>query len=312
MINKKQLQNGCLVRYLNKPIDPRKMTNKASRLVLGTAAFGQAYGIFNSSNITTNKEVHSILEYCAENGINTLDTAQSYGDSEKLLGENGIKNFLVVTKVFCEKSYEKGELEIKARASLKRLGIQKCHGILIHNGEALQGPHGGVIASDLRALVELGLTEKIGLSTYDPKEADQTLSKFQLDLVQIPMNLFDRRAVEGGFIEKWSLNGIEVHLRSIFLQGLLLKKPVTIPKNPASTPVEECTKYINICKSRRISPLDGCLSYAFKNAPGAKVVVGPTSTQEMQEIAEFNLIDIPSGKEIMPPWNSTFDPRNWN
>jgi hypothetical protein len=67
-----------------------------------------------------------------------------------------------------------------------------------------------------------------------------------------------------------------------------------------------------MCRSSRINPLDGCLSYVFKNAPGARVVVGPTSTQEMKEIAEFNLIDIPERKEIMPPWNSTFDPRNWH
>ena len=279
---------------------------------MGTAAFGQAYGISNSNTLTTNREIHSILEYCLENGINTLDTAQSYGNSEKILGQNGIKNFLVVTKVFCERNHKKGELEVKVRASLRRLGIQKLHGLLIHNEDALQGSQGGVIASELRVLVELGLTEKIGFSTYDPKEADIILSKFHLDLVQIPMNLFDRRAVEGGFIEKWSLNKTEVHLRSVFLQGLLVKKPVTIPKNPASTPMEECKKYINICRYNRINPLDGCLSYVFKNAPGARVVVGPTSTQEMQEIAEFNLIDVPAGKELTPPWNSTFDPRNWN
>jgi len=279
---------------------------------LGTAAFGQAYGISNSNTLTTSKEIHSILEYCLENGINTLDTAQSYGDSEKILGENEIEKFLVVTKIFCERNYKKGELELKVRASLKRLRIQKCHGILIHNEDALRGPQGGVIASELRALVELGLTEKIGFSTYDPKEADITLSKFQLDLVQIPMNLFDRRAVEGGFIEKWSSNRTEVHLRSVFLQGLLVKGPANTPKKSDLIPAEECAKYINICRSSRISPLDGCLSYVFKNAPGARVVVGPTSTQEMKEIAEFNLIDIPSGKELTPPWNSNFDPRNWN
>ena len=279
---------------------------------MGTAAFGQAYGISNSKTLTTSKEIHSILEYCLESGINTLDTAQSYGDSEKILGENEIEKFLVVTKIFCERNYKKGELELKVRASLKRLRIQKCHGILIHNEDALQGPQGGVIASELRALVELGLTEKIGFSTYDPKEADITLSKFQLDLVQIPMNLFDRRAVEGGFIEKWISNRTEVHLRSVFLQGLLVKELATTQKKSASIPAEECAKYVNICRSTGISPLDGCLSYVFKNAPGAKVVVGPTSTQEMQEIAEFNLIDIPAGKELTPPWNSTFDPRNWN
>jgi len=290
----------------------QEKADKASRLILGTAAFGLAYGVSNSNNITTGREVHSILEYCLENGINTLDTAERYGDSEKILGENGIENFHVVTKVFCDKNYNKGDLELKVRASLKRLGIQKCHGILIHNEDALQGPQGGVIAIELRALVELGLTEKIGFSTYDPKEADITLSRHQLDLVQIPMNLFDRRAVEGGFIEKWSLNRTEVHLRSVFLQGLLLKKPVTTQKKSATIPVDECTKYINICRSSRINPLDACLSYVFKNAPGARVVVGPTSTQEMKEIAEFKMIDIPEAKEITPPWNSTFDPRNWN
>ena len=285
---------------------------KANRLILGTAAFGQAYGVSNSNNVTTSKEVHSILKTCLGNGINTLDTAQSYGDSEKILGENGIKNFRVVTKVFCDRNYKKGDLELMVRASLNRLKIQKCHGILIHNEDALKGPQGAVIASELRALVELGLTEKIGFSTYDPKEADITLSKLQLDLVQIPMNLFDRRAVEGGFIEKWSLKRTEVHLRSVFLQGLLLKKPVTTQKKSAKIPIGDCAKYIDMCRSSRINPLDGCLSYVFKNAPEARVVVGPTSTQEMKEIAEFDLIDLPERKEITPPWNSTFDPRNWN
>ena len=279
---------------------------------MGTAAFGQAYGISNSNTLPTKREVHSILEYCLENGINTLDTAQSYGDSEKILGENGIEKFLVVTKIFCERNYKKGQLELKVRASLKRLGIQKCHGVLIHNEEALKGPEGGSIANELRVLVELGLTEKVGFSTYEPKEADITLSRFQLDLVQIPMNLFDRRAVEGGFIEKWSLNKTEVHLRSVFLQGLLVKEPGRTQKKSASIPLDKCAKYINICRSNRISPLDGCLSYVFKNAPGARVVVGPTSTLEMKEIAEFNLIDVPVGGEMTPPWNPTFDPRNWN
>ena len=70
----------------------QEKADKASRLILGTAAFGQAYGVSNSNNITTGREAHSILEYCLENGINTLDTAERYGDSEKILGENGIKN----------------------------------------------------------------------------------------------------------------------------------------------------------------------------------------------------------------------------
>jgi aryl-alcohol dehydrogenase-like predicted oxidoreductase len=281
-------------------------------LILGTAAFGQAYGISNSTTAMQDQEIKPLLEFCLKNKINTLDTARDYDDSEIRLGEIGVEKFLVITKIFCDENYKKGDMERKVRSSLQRLRIQKCDGVLIHNGEALQSPLGELLAIELRALVDLGLTEKVGFSTYDPKEADITLSRFRLDIVQTPMSLFDRRVVEGGFIDKWRLKKIEIHLRSVFLQGLLLKDPKKTLKNPDSAPLEECEKYRNTCRLNKINPLDGCLSYVFKNAPGARVVVGPISAQEMKQISEFKMIEVSAEKEVMPPWNSKFDPRNWN
>lgn len=70
-----------------------------SRLALGTVQFGMSYGISNTAGQVPQDEVAKILDYCKANGIDTLDTARGYGESEAVIGQFDLSPFKIVTKL---------------------------------------------------------------------------------------------------------------------------------------------------------------------------------------------------------------------
>ena len=69
------------------------------KLALGTAQFGMQYGIANSDIKLSLDDIYKILETAKNNGIDTLDTAFQYGESQKNLGRVGAKNWKVISKL---------------------------------------------------------------------------------------------------------------------------------------------------------------------------------------------------------------------
>ena len=179
------------------------------------------YGVTNQNGQVTIDTARNILNIAKQSNIRTLDTASLYGNSEQVLGEIGINDYQVITKTTFLKD-DVNEVIVNFYKSLERLNRDKVEGLLIHNIGDIENNQFDTLFSKLNELKKEGLIGKIGFSTYTPVQIDFLLHTFDFDLIQVPFNVFDNRLIEGGQLKRLKNKGIEVHARSLFLQGVLL------------------------------------------------------------------------------------------
>jgi aryl-alcohol dehydrogenase-like predicted oxidoreductase len=258
------------------------------RLALGTAQFGLSYGVANNSGQIDLNQGKLLLDCALKNGINTLDTAIAYGNSERRLGQIGVEKWHVVSKLpdlpdKCENV--KGWVVEQVHHSIIRLGIDQLYGLLLHKPQQLLDPNGHLIYQSLIQLKADGLLNKIGISIYDPSELDLLCKEFDFDLIQAPFNILDRRILYSGWLTKLSNLGIEVHTRSTFLQGLLLMSEKDIP-----TKFDQWTllwlEWFNWLKNSEISALEACLGYVLSFSEISKIVVGVDSITQLNQVIQ--------------------------
>ena len=192
---------------------------------LGTVQFGMKYGISNEEDETSVEEINSILNICKKFEIDTIDTAIDYGNSEIKLGMAGVKDFKVVTKIpSIDPKVDDVSYLIKNSImdSLEKLKLNSIYGLLLHKSSDLKSIKNREIINSLNNLKQEGIVKKIGCSIYSPDELDFIVNSLDVDIIQAPLNLFDRRLIDSGWLSKLKSYGVEIHTRSIFLQGLLL------------------------------------------------------------------------------------------
>lgn len=285
------------------------------KLALGTVQFGLPYGIANQSGQVTLTEAKSMLELASTNGIDTLDTAIAYGDSEACLGQIGVPHFNLVTKLPSAPDgctdiggWVKGQME----ASLARLGVRSVYGLLLHRSEQLLHKNGKELYLALQDLKEKGLVRKIGVSIYSPNDLELIIKLFRLDLVQAPFNLVDRRLHTTGWLKRLKEEGVEIHTRSVFLQGLLLMSQLAIPQKfaPWRNIWSEWHKWLS---ERNISAVQACLTYPLAFPEIERVVVGADSIIQLKQIIEavaggaaYNLPDLQCDSENL------INPARWS
>ena len=208
--------------------------NIINKLGLGTVQWGIPYGISNPNGVTTPETVAALLSEARCYGINVLDTASLYGKSEAVLGTNSLDTFKIVTKTPSFTTTHISDIEVNQlsktfQQSLIYLSCEKIYGLLIHNAENIFVPGGEKLLAAMVQLKEKGLVDKIGVSVYDSMQLDAVLEKFTPDLIQLPLSVFDQRMLNSGHLERLKNAGVEIHVRSVFLQGLLLMPLCDIP-----------------------------------------------------------------------------------
>lgn len=256
------------------------------KIALGTVQFGMEYGVANQAGRVKLVDVKSILELAASKGVDTLDTAIAYGDSETVLGQAGVDEWQVVTKL---PAVPDGVSDITAwvtaqlEGSLNRLGIRHLHGVLLHRPDQLLGKDGRAIVYALQHMKALGYTRKIGVSAYSPEDIDMLAGILHLDLVQAPLNILDRRLVVSGCAQRLKDQGTEVHVRSAFLQGLLLM--------PESSRPEKFQRWNTLwghwhqwLRESSLTAVQACLAYATSVQEVDRIVVGVDSLTHLNEI----------------------------
>lgn len=206
------------------------------RLALGTVQFGKKYGISNKSGQTSRLETKKILRCAKEAKITLLDSATGYGNSEELLGTllNRDTQFKIVTKTPYLRSDSISNVQIKQiktafHHSLQKLQKTKIYALLVHNANNLLVANSDALYNALLELKLQNKVQKIGISVYDSTEIDRVLEKYPFDIVQLPINLLDQRLINSGHLKILKKMNIEVHARSIFLQGLLQMSLDKIP-----------------------------------------------------------------------------------
>jgi aryl-alcohol dehydrogenase-like predicted oxidoreductase len=288
------------------------------KLALGTAQFGLDYGVSNTSGQVAADEVRRILQKAAEFGISVLDTAAGYGNAEAVLGQclpEGA-SFSIVTKIqplkaVCVDDTGLRQVAANFEASLSRLGRNSVHGLLVHHSGDLLLPGGERLYAMLRQWQADGRVSKIGVSVYGRAEIDALFDRYVFDLVQLPLNVFDQRLVLDGTLKVLHGAGVEIHARSVFLQGAVLLEPSDLPAH-----LRELKPYLDefqgIARDRKMSPLAAALGFV-KNIPEIAVaLIGVLSARQLQEcIDAYNLAEPTSFSHCSVASESLVDPRCW-
>jgi len=288
----------------------------SERLVLGTVKFGVAYG-YDKMDKLDSGVAHKVLSKAYDLGMNYYDTAPSYGEAETILGdcfESRSVNF--ITKVLKVESsvIDDNQIDLLQKSfdkSLDRMSVECCYGLLIHDVGDLNKPGSEKIIDWIYALKDQGLVKKVGVSVYTPKEAKDLYELFSYDLIQLPCNLFDQRFITSNCLEWLKQKGVEIHARSLFLKGVLLRSG-TISSIPEKVNVqnERLTAYLD---KKGWSRFDYCWHFANLTTDVDKWVIGASKTdhldafstvsvlyEEIQEMSEWSIND-----------QNSIDPRLW-
>ena len=252
-----------------------------SRLAIGTVQFGQYYGITNNDGQVQINEVREILKFAKINNINTLDTASNYGNSEDILGEVGVDGHHVITKTTSLKYGVNGVIK-EFHNSLKKIKQAKVKGLLIHNIDEIEDKKFDILFRKINELKRQGLVEKIGFSAYTPTQLNYLLENFDFDLIQVPCNVFDDRFIKEGHLTRLKNKDIEIHARSVFLQGILLDF-----NNLSSYFDSWKDSFINYqeqVEESGLSLLEYSLNYVLNIKELDKVLVGVNHTEQLHEI----------------------------
>lgn len=212
-------------------MDSQTPTNN---LILGTAQLGLPYGIANTIGQPSQENANAIVAAALSGGIVTFDTAQAYGISESVLGQAlkvcNSNNSSVITKLPPGMPETSIALHESLNASLKRLNIQHFHCVMLHREEQL-ALLDGYVGDMLVKFHQEGLLDNVGISVYTPENARKALEHPLISIVQLPTNLFDRRFETAGIFELAQKLGKEIHIRSVFLQGILVMPPEKLPSS---------------------------------------------------------------------------------
>jgi aryl-alcohol dehydrogenase-like predicted oxidoreductase len=262
-----------------------------NKICLGTAQFGMDYGIANKKGKPTQDDAHAMLDYAYKNGIDFIDTANTYGDSEKVIGgyiEKTKNRLNIITKISVTDTPEVFSIKDKAFESFARLESDHIYAVLIHNFSGFLKN-----TNTWQELVEIkdqARTEKIGFSLYLPSELEWLFkNKIIPDIVQVPYSIMDRRFEP--YFEMSRDLGIEIHVRSVFLQGLVYLNPDELVGN-LETAQNSIKKLQAISHSSDLSVNALCLNYVLLNSLINKLVIGVDSLEQLQDnLSHINILD---------------------
>jgi aryl-alcohol dehydrogenase-like predicted oxidoreductase len=286
-----------------------------NKLALGSVQFGMPYGVASGYKQASFEDVVTILQSARKSGIHTLDTAINYGDSETILGRVGVNDWDIVSKLPAipeNTSDITAWLNESVNSSLERLNVPSLYAILLHQPEQLLSSQGEALYTSLTALKAQGIVKKIGISIYDVSILDEIEHRFPQDLVQAPFNILDRRIETSGWLDTLYNRNIELHIRSVFLQGLLLMGSFSRPKS--------FNKWNNIwsnwdewLRGENITALQACLSHALANDKISKVIVGVDNQKQLIDIinaSKDRAIEIPA--EFISTDVELIEPSRWS
>ena len=256
----------------------------SNKLILGTVQFGLKYGINNSFGKPTKESVFDILSYAHENGIKYIDTAELYGNAHELIGEfhklHPTKKFNIITKfphIF------EDSLDNKILSYLNQLHIDSLEAILFHSFDSYI-----IHKNQLTNLVKLKSKsiKYIGVSIYTNEQMNEVINDINIDIIQMPFNLFDNLNLRGELLKKAKLKNKIIHTRSAFLQGLFFMKK----DNSSSIRIkleDELSIIENISLKSSIPIGSIALNYCLMQANIDGILIGVDTLQQLKENIDY-------------------------
>jgi aryl-alcohol dehydrogenase-like predicted oxidoreductase len=229
-------------------------------------------------------EVGEILGVAARSGLGVFDSTTAAPQGEAILGSRLPRPcpFRVMVKT---SRADRGAdfVEAEARDSLRRLGLQRADAIIVQVASDLFGPHGHEAWNRLLALRDEGLFERVGISVYASDDPLGVTRRFKPDIIQAPASLLDQRLLVDGTLATLAELGVEVQMRSIFLQGLLFLPPDRMP-GPLKGAASRLSRVRRMIAEGRSDPLQAALGFALSRPEASSVIVGVTTAAELQAI----------------------------
>mgnify|MGYP006183149635 FL=1 len=284
-----------------------------NRIVLGGAQLGLPYGILNGGETLSREEVARILDTAVDHGIDSIDTAIAYGQSESIIGETSQNRFKIISKLPplpVDISNVSEWVHSQVQGSLSRLKCTSLDALLLHRPQDLTGAQGAELYAAIGSLIAEKMIHRFGVSIYSPEDLEGIIGTFDIHVVQAPLNVFDRRIL--GVTDQLSALNIEVHARSVFLQGVLIASPKDRPQRfePWS---EHFALFDEWVHSSGVSAMACCLSFALQQPGIAKLVIGTTSAESLDEIMASipnSVLEVPT--HLQSSVEQLIDPRFWN
>lgn len=275
-----------------------------SKIVLGTVQFGLQYGV-NSAGRPNGEAVRNILSEAAKGGIAILDTSSAYGNSEDILGDciTPEENYKIVSK------YPKGDVPVSEmfNVSLRRLKAEILYGYLLHHFEVYK--NNPKVWDEFVKLKDARKVQKIGFSLYSPDELEFILNrKSPFDLIQVPFNIFDKKFLP--YMKELHEKGVEIHVRSTFLQGLFFMDRNALPEK-----LQPLRKYLlqldDYSSKTGLSISEIALNYNLQNPYIDGVLIGVDNVEQLQ-MNLASIKDTPINLEIQVKEQELLNPVNWN
>ena len=283
-------------------------------LILGTATFNPGYGIANQNGEENEVWISELIEFAQSNGINSFDTAPAYGRSELLLGKFLDKTLKprISSKVGGSIVSDPSSLRMITERSLKNLNVDNLETLYFHNEDDLFGDSSQKLIFEIEKIYSEGLINEVGISLYDIKKLKEILDRFPIiTRIQLPENICDRRLIDVNILETLAKTRCSFTVRSVFLQGILLMEPNTIPLHLNSL-IKNVNSLKNFAEKNSLTPLDLCISYVKQIKWSSSVIIGAKNLHQIKQIINSRDI-LPNGwsKEVETILNEFVDPRNW-
>jgi len=271
------------------------------KIILGTVQMGLDYGINNSSGKISLDDSCIIFSKAFELGINTIDTAEAYGNAHQVIGKFHLLNpkikFKVITKI--PHDIIIGEIEQKIRTYINDLNVDSLEVLMFHSFESYESNRS--VIKDLNNLKNLELIKHIGVSVYTNNQIETLLNDDDISVVQMPFNLLDNESIRGDLMTKMKVKGKVIHTRSTFLQGLFFKE--NFESNSISQKLSnELTAVKNISKEENVSISNLAFSYCLNQKNIDQVLIGVDS--EIQLIQNTNALNYKIDKKTIKKINA--------
>jgi len=291
------------------------------QLCLGTAQFGLAYGITNTNGQVTEAIVAQLLAQAAEAGVRWLDTAQAYGNAETVVGRQlpAAHDFRLISKLPAQPQHvfsvqDAAIWEQAFQTSCQRLGVRGLDALLLHAPGDLAKPGAQHLETWLLGLRERGLVQRIGVSIYAAEDLDG-LNPELLDLVQLPLSLYDQRLLQSGTLARLRAHGTVIHARSLYLQGLLLTPSDQWPRWVSPGVRNHHQTLEALAEERGCGLIDLALGFAREQADVEAVVLGVCTVKELAALRDAWAGNSPWQPDECKNWclkePGILDPRCW-
>ena len=241
------------------------------KLVLGTANLIDNYGILKNS--LDEKNFLECLKKLNNKNYNYIETSLNYKNSYKILKNKNFTKFNITLKT----NLLVNEI-LKIKNLFKNKKQKKLYCVMLHDPNKLLLRKKKEVYKSLVDLKKENICSNIGISFYDFSHIKKILSKYNFDIIQFPLNLFDQRILESKYKKIIFKNKTIIQVRSIFLQGLLLNK-----KHKFSD-TKEFKNYYNWVKKSGKESIYHCTNFIRGINLVNQIIVGVNSSNQLSKL----------------------------